>query len=74
MHTLTANRGTTFNYNSDFSGAVIISRGDKTIEIPAEDLLEFVAYAYILRKRINELEGMEWRELLGGAPADREGK
>lgn len=76
MHTHHSTNGTTFNYNSDLSGEVIVtvdyhqiigSGGPKMhVHIPAEDLLEFVAYSYVLSKRVEELEGMDYRQLLEG--------
>lgn len=47
MHTFKGNRGTTFHYNADLSGKVIITRpfGNgliETIEVPAADIADFV--------------------------------
>lgn len=45
MHTYITENGTVFNYNSDFSGKAIIANSSGEIiqiEVPAEDLVEFV--------------------------------
>lgn len=59
-------KATVFNYNGDFSGMVTIrpAKAEFTVDIPAEDILAFVAHAYVCAKRIGKLEQMEWEELL----------
>lgn len=57
-----------FHYNSDFSGPVdIVDVRDpgSLLRVPAEDILEFVAYAFVAHRRIGRIEEMDWRELLG---------
>lgn len=58
----------TFNYNSDFSGEVVIYKNEGSIHhspiyIPACDLLAFVA-EYIRMNKISKIESMTARELL----------
>lgn len=71
MHYYDAKGGTGFNYNEDFSGQVtIITKPDATgstkrIEIPAADLIQFVAYEYVLKKRIASMMLMDADEVLG---------
>jgi hypothetical protein len=67
MHSFGANKGTIFHFNSDFSGNVIIRDNveeGKEIEIPGEDILEFVAYCYVQNKKIGKLENATVDELL----------
>lgn len=70
MHTHKTDN-TVFHYNSDFSGGVTVLQKDDTgrvvanIEIPAADLLEFVAYCYVQPNRLREVEGMTVEALLG---------
>ncbi len=73
-HVYAAPGGSYFNHNSDLSGGVIITlRNGSTLDVPGEDLLAFVAYRWVLRERIRQLEGMDWRALLGEpAPVSRE--
>lgn len=68
MHSSTSAGGTDFIFNSDLSGDVIISRNGVEFSVPGEDLLEFVAYNYLLSKRIAELEDMDWEQLLEEKP------
>lgn len=55
-----------FHYNGDFSGDVTINSDNKELEIPAKAILEFVAYCYVLSKKIGNLEEMNFEELLIG--------
>lgn len=70
MRSYKADGGTIFNYKSDFSGKVEIIDPDnqEKIEINGKDLLAFVAYCYVFIKRIDELEDMDWSELLDREP------
>jgi hypothetical protein len=68
MTSYTGKNGTNFNYNSDFSGNVVIVRKGKEFIVPGEDILEFVAYAYVMPNRIAKAEQGTWQELLGGEP------
>lgn len=64
-HTWISNNGTIFNYNADFSGEIRInSAGKEEIIVPAKDLLEFVAYCYVLSTKIQLLEEMNYTKLL----------
>lgn len=56
----------TIHYNSDMSGdCQIIDRKTNTeIAVPCEDLVDFVA-EYVRRQKIDELEQMGSKELLG---------
>ena len=67
MHSHISKNGTTFHHNSDFSGKIIVITPEpnrQEIEINGEDILEFVAYEYIMNKRISEIEQMSWDKLL----------
>ncbi|KKN13803.1 hypothetical protein LCGC14_1002510 [marine sediment metagenome] len=64
MHSYGGRHGTIFNFNSDFSGDIIITRGDKDFYIPADDILELVAHCYVARNRISVIENMSHKELL----------
>lgn len=60
MHTLEASKGTIFNFNSDFSGDVILHITEQAgttreFEVPFDDLAELVA-EYVRRKKIARLE------------------
>lgn len=55
-----------FHYNGDFSGDVVINSDNKELEIPAKAILEFIAYSYVLGKKIENLEEMDYEELLTG--------
>lgn len=59
MHTFQKDN-VVFNYNSDLSGDVIISRTDENIgvRIDGQILLDFVA-DYVLSQKIAKLEDME---------------
>ncbi len=43
-------------------------KGGGIINIPGEDLLEFVALCYILPNEISRLEDMDWKQLLKEQP------
>ena len=70
MHGHESGGGTIFNYNSDFSGMVKIVRPSDEghrrtdIEIPGNDILEFVAYCKIMPDRIAAIEDADWKRLL----------
>jgi hypothetical protein len=65
MHTCTGSQGTKFHYNSDFSGDVIVVDKDgHEFYIPGKDILEFVAYGYVLKEKMHQIETMGWREML----------
>lgn len=66
MHTYAAAHDTVFHYNSDFSGEVILQRQGTTLQIPATDLLDFVAYCYVMQQRIAHIEQMDRDALLLG--------
>lgn len=57
--------GVTFNFNSDFSGNLIITRGGKEFEIPASAILKLAAYNYVAENKIREIESTGWKQLLG---------
>jgi flavin reductase (DIM6/NTAB) family NADH-FMN oxidoreductase RutF len=79
MHSYTTKNGQTFHYDSDIeTGEVIIVvpftkerisdyvfEGNKyfNINLLGEDILEFIAYCYIQRKCVSEIENMNWKEL-----------
>jgi len=71
MHTYTykdeKGKETYFHYNGDFSGNVIINSDNKELEIPAEAILELVAYCYVLGRKIENLENMDHEEILIGS-------
>ena len=67
MHTYKGSQAV-FNHNSDFSGDVVITCGGEMVTIPASDLLDFVAYQYVLPKKISELENMDAASLICGKP------
>jgi len=65
MHTYRGNKGTIFNFNSDFSGEIIIKdKSGNEITISGNDIIEFVAYCYVLPKKIEKLEQSSSEELL----------
>ena len=66
MHTYTNSlTNTSFIFNSDFSGDVEIVRpGNARIRVPAEAILSFVAYRYVLRNRIDDLENQTYKDIL----------
>lgn len=67
MYFYKATQETRFDFSSDFSGDVVIRKpnGDE-ISIPGFDLLEFVAYEYVSRKRIAQIENASFDEILKG--------
>ena len=58
MYSFQATKGTVFHYNSDFSGSMEISDGEKGIELPARDIVEFVMTTYIRRCLEENIEQM----------------
>ena len=57
--------GTHFHHNTDFSGNIlIIDKNGKEFEIPGHDILELIAYNYIMNNRISNIEDMDYLELL----------
>ena len=67
MHTFKGHKGTIFNYNSDFSGEIIIKDADNNeIKVEGSDILEFVAFCYVQGKKIERLEQAAYEELLTG--------
>lgn len=60
-----AQKNTGFNFNDDFSGMVRIQTDDGEFAVPAQDLLEFIAYCYVLPEKVArlEVEG-DYRKLL----------
>lgn len=59
MHTYKSDNGTIFNFNSDFSGEVIITNSKKeSIEVNGDDILEFVSEEFIKQKIISSIEQM----------------
>ncbi len=67
MHTFKGNEGATFNYNSDFSGDVIIKDiNNNEVKVEGSDILEFVALCYVQGKKIERLEQADYKELLTG--------
>jgi len=66
MHTFKGSQRTVFHYNSDMSGNVtVIDKNDtnKEFEIPALDILEFVA-EFVRNQHIAKFEQMDVHELL----------
>ena len=60
-------RGTLFQYNIDFNGDVVITDGaGNQCVIPAEDILELVAWGYVARQKISRVEQFTTDELLLG--------
>ena len=68
MHSYKGSKGTIFRFDSVFSGCIVItpSNSEQYIEIPAEDILELVAYNYVLVAKMIKLERKNYRELLTG--------
>ena len=64
MHTYISKKGTTFHFNSDYTGEVIIVKDEDTkeIKIPCEDILEFVA-EHIRDIKIRLIEQADWRNI-----------
>jgi hypothetical protein len=67
MHSYRAKDGSAFHFNSDFSGDIIVyAPNGEMVEIPAQDILDFVAQEYVLPARIRELEQTKTDEILLG--------
>jgi len=67
MHTFKGIENSTFIYNLDFSGDVIIEDDDSgRVTIKGNAILEFVALCYIRNKKIEQLEQANYKELLTG--------
>lgn len=66
MHTYEGEK-TRFHFDSGLTGNMLIVDKDtgKEIKTIASDLLELIAYEYILPKEINKLEDMDYKDLLG---------
>jgi len=65
MHSYTGSGGSAFAFNSDFSGDLVVFDAEgRRLTIPAQDVLELVAFKYVLPKKINKLELAEADELL----------
>jgi len=65
MNTFKGIGGSTFFFNSDFSGEVIIEDDDSgRVTIEGKAILEFVALCYVQSKKIEQLEQMCYEELL----------
>lgn len=65
MHHYEGTNKTDFHHNSDFSGdVIIITKDGKQFEIPGQDILEFVAYTYVMSKKISVIEDMDYLQLL----------
>ena len=59
MHSAKSLNGTTFHYNSDLSGDVIIrTKAGAEIEVDGEDLKQFIAQRLVAEK-ISKLESMD---------------
>jgi hypothetical protein len=67
MITFKGHKGIIFNYNSDFSGDVIIKdTNNDEVKVEGSDILEFVAFCYVQGKKIEMLEQAAYEELLTG--------
>lgn len=65
MRTIKGRWGTIFHHNSDFSGNVVVVKGDGTeFEIPAQDILDLVA-EHVRSIKIAKLEDLLPEQLLG---------
>lgn len=66
MHSyISKDKTVTFHYNADFSGNVIMFKsGGESIEVSGESLLQFVAYCYVIPKRISIIEDMDYLDAL----------
>ena len=66
MHTHISKHNYVFHFHSDFSDTIYIKHqhSKSGISIPAEDLLAFVAYYYIMPNKIEKIEEADWKELL----------
>jgi len=58
-------RGITFHYNKDFNGDIIIQdeNGDQ-MAVPAQDILDLVAWMYVARQKIARIEQCTTDEIL----------
>lgn len=68
MHPFNGSGGTSFNFNSDFSGPLIIRTTGGEIQIPAMDVVELVA-DYVSRRKIEALEQATAQDILGIGPS-----
>jgi hypothetical protein len=59
-------RGTGFKYRKDFLGDITIQCSNGTVVIPAQDILDLVAWCYIARQKIARIEQSTTDELLLG--------
>lgn len=67
MYTFKGDKGAVFIYNSDLSGEVIVQDIDgNEVKIDGGDILDFVAYCFVLGGKIEKLEQADSRELLLG--------
>lgn len=65
MHTFNGDKGAIFSYNGDFSGDIFLRDKDgNEAKIDGNDILDFVAYCYVLPKKIEKLENADSKELL----------
>jgi hypothetical protein len=63
MHTYKKD-GVVFNYNSDFSGDISVKSYGKEVKIPCGVLLDFISECYIKPNKIEEIESMDYKEIL----------
>ncbi len=64
MHTYRAAGATIFNYNSDYSGNVLVrDQFGVEVAVPMQDILEFVA-EYARMKAVTRLEVMTTEEII----------
>lgn len=65
-HAFKAEQGTTFHYNSDMSGSIlVVDPSRKELYIPAQDILDFVAN-YVRHQMIAAAEQMTTNMILFG--------
>lgn len=64
MNVFRGERGTCFHYDLDFLGNVVISDGKQVIEIPADDVLQFVTVCFIKQNDIVNIQSCPWREYI----------
>jgi hypothetical protein len=64
MHHTSVIRDTKFLHAADYSGNVEIVNNTGRIDVPFEDLLDFVAH-YVLGKKMEVLENMSTNQILG---------